>query len=85
MATGQTTEGVYASLWDLACVLGPRGVSGAATVEVILGSCGQRSRLAGVTRQGREETGKKDASAGLPVQPRAALPPGLHERKAYFS
>jgi len=74
-----------ASLWDLACILWPWGVSGAATVEVILGSCGESSRLAGVTRQGREETGKKDASAGLPVQPRAVLPPGLHERNAYFS
>lgn len=52
--------------------LRPREVSGAATVDVILGSCGERSGLAGVTRQRGEETGRNDASAGLPVQPRAA-------------
>lgn len=53
--------------------LWPEEISGAATVDVTLGSCGERSRLAGVTRQGGEETGRNDASAGLPVQPRAAF------------
>ena len=44
-ASGQTTEVLCASLWGLDCILWPWGVSGAATVEVLFRSCGERGRM----------------------------------------